>query len=213
MRHVIIRAVPTVSDKDVGKSVRGFQAVYHSAESPEFVPAVDGLDESILICMRIKVIERVEVDTVEALCGMALGNEIVLRGPLRPAEKGEGRAVNSEAPVIRRRLQSGKGTVELPEGLFQSLRPKLVPLLVECGKERGIRSEVKEIVQLITGAGNPSGDKEGDKHLRGKLSAPGEILIRVDQIRGDVGCDMEESIPEQRFDLVKKHGKNFLGLE
>lgn len=94
------------------------------------------LYESILMRMGIKVIERVEVGAVKALCGMALGNEIVVRGPLRPAEKGEGRAVNSEAPVVRRCLQGGKGTVELSEDFFQSLRPKLVPLLVERG-ERG----------------------------------------------------------------------------
>lgn len=90
--------------------------------------------------MGIKVIERVEAGAVKALCGMALGNEIVVRGPLQPAEKGEGRAVNSEAPVVRRCLQGGKGTVELSEDFFQSLRPKLVPLLVERG-ERGREGE------------------------------------------------------------------------
>ena len=146
MRHVIIRAVPTVSNKNVGNPIRCFQAVHHSTESSEFVLAVDRLDECILIRMGIKVIECVEVGAVEALCGMASGNEIVLRGPLWPAEKGEGRAVNSEVPVVRRCFQSGKGMVELSEDFFQGLWPKLVPLLVERRKRRRIRSEVKEIV-------------------------------------------------------------------
>ncbi|MCI8605635.1 MAG: hypothetical protein HFG72_02000 [Hungatella sp.] len=41
-------------------------------------------------------------------------------------------------------------------------------------------------------------------------SAPSEILIRIDQIRGNVRGDIKKSITKQRFDLMKKHDKNSL---
>jgi hypothetical protein len=57
------------------------------------------------------------------------------------------------------------------------------------------------------------GDKEGDEHLRRKSSAPGEILIWIYKIRGNVGCGIEKGILGHGFDLVKKHDISLLRLE
>ena len=96
---------------------------------------------------------------------------------------------------------------------FQNLWFEFIPLLVYGRGGRGITVKVKEIVQFISGAGSPLGDQEGDKSLRGKFSSSGEILIRIRQERGHMGYDIEDGIPEQELDLVKKHSINLLGLE
>lgn len=42
---------------------------------------------------------------------------------------------------------------------------------------------------------------------------PGEILIGIGKIRGEVGSDIKESILKQASDLIKKHEKKLLGIE
>jgi len=101
----------------------------------------------------------------------------------------------------------------LAEDFFQCLWLKLIPLLVQGGHGRGVRGEVKEIIEFISRAGSPLGNKEGHKQLRRKFSASGKILIRRVQIRGNVGSDIEECIPEDGFDMINKHGIVLLGLE
>jgi len=105
MGHVIIRAVPAVGYEDIGNPIGCFQAVHHGAESPELIFEMNGLDKGIQICMRIKIIKGVQMNAVEAFCGMALRNKIVLRGPVWSAEKGEGRTVSGKEPVMGGRLR------------------------------------------------------------------------------------------------------------
>lgn len=70
MGNIIIRAIPAVSYEDIGNPVRRFQTVHHGAESPELIFEMDRLDKGILISMRIKIIKGIQVDAVEAFCGM-----------------------------------------------------------------------------------------------------------------------------------------------
>lgn len=65
MGNIIIRAIPVVSYEDIGNPVRRFQTVHHGAESPELIFEMDRL-----ISMRIKIIKGIQVDALEAFCGM-----------------------------------------------------------------------------------------------------------------------------------------------
>lgn len=140
MCHVIIRAVAAVSYKNIGSPVRCFQTVHHSAESPEFIFKMNRLDKGVLIGMGIKVIEGIEVETVETFSGMALRNKIFIRSPLGSTEKRESGTVSRQKPVGRMGFQVGKRGVELTEDFFQGLWPELIALLVQGRQGRGIRA-------------------------------------------------------------------------
>ena len=105
MRHVIIRAIATGGQEEGGNPLRCFQAVHHGTESLEFIFEMDRLYHGIPISMGGKVIKGIEVDTVEAFCGMPFRNRILLRGPFGGREKGEVRAISGQEPVVRRSFQ------------------------------------------------------------------------------------------------------------
>jgi len=106
---------------------------------------------------------------------------------------------------MRRKIIKGV-QMNAVEGFFQCLWLKLIPLLVQDGHGRGVRGEVKEIIEFISRAG-PMGNKEGNKQFRWKFSALGENLIRSVQIGGNVGCDIEECILEDGFDSNKNDSR------
>ena len=103
MCHVIIRTIAPVSYEDTGSPIRCLQAVHHSTEGLEFIFEMNRLNDGVRISACIKIIESVEMERIEAFSRMALGNQIVVRGPLCGAEKGEGRTINSKGSVVRKR--------------------------------------------------------------------------------------------------------------
>lgn len=69
--HVVIGAVPSVADKDVPGIRQGIVAVNHTAESPEFIFLMNGLDEGIGINVLLQIIKSVQMHAVKPFCGIA----------------------------------------------------------------------------------------------------------------------------------------------
>lgn len=75
--HVVIGAIPAVTDIDIFLSFQNVVTVNDITESTEFIFAADGLDQRIRIGMRIQVIESIQVHAVDAAGGVARGTVIV----------------------------------------------------------------------------------------------------------------------------------------
>lgn len=72
MRHVVVRAVPPVSDEDSPGPGRGTVAVHHCAEGAELILLAGGLDNAVCVVPRAEVIHRIQVDAIGAVRGKEL---------------------------------------------------------------------------------------------------------------------------------------------
>lgn len=71
MRHVVIRTIASVTDKDIPGIRQSPAPVNRIAEIPEFILLADGLDEGIRISMFLQVIKGIQMHAAEAFCRAA----------------------------------------------------------------------------------------------------------------------------------------------
>ena len=122
MCHVVIGAVPPVTDKNSPAAMGVLITVNHVTEGFEFILLADRLDEGIRIGMGSKIEKGIYVHAVKAFCGMAFRDNIIRRGKGRPAEEGNRRAVSGNETVTSYLFLIKKSKmVEMAENSFQGI--------------------------------------------------------------------------------------------
>ncbi len=113
MRHIVIGAIAPVTHIDVLAAGKEGAGIRHTAESLEFIFHMDWLEQRGSIHVPVEIIERIDMEAVKALCGMAFGYEILIGGEFTAAEKRDSGAIGGNVAVAVGNLLLGRTEREI----------------------------------------------------------------------------------------------------